>query len=76
MSAVPLVASVMPVPEPVPAVWMVTWGYIWLVGRAPTGSTAGRAACSPSRSGTRSGGFSTPLLGTLTAAADAAVTSP
>ena len=30
MSAVPLVASVMPAPEPVPAVWMVTEGYFGL----------------------------------------------
>ena len=30
MSAVPLVASEMPVPDPVPPVWMVTPGYVWL----------------------------------------------
>ena len=30
MSTVPLVASEMPVPEPVPAVWMVTLGYLVL----------------------------------------------
>ncbi len=30
MSAVPLVASEMPVPEPVPAVWMLTAGYFWV----------------------------------------------
>ena len=29
MSAVPLVASVIPVPDPVPAVWIVTCGYFW-----------------------------------------------
>ena len=35
MSAVPLVASVMPVPDPVPAVWIVTDGILRAVAGGP-----------------------------------------